>query len=245
MIVNMYIYVCVKEIVAHNVERCWNATVVYCDVSMCCACARACSSYFFFLPRSIFQAIKWCLDDECNVTECVKADFFPVCVCERAKEYMVCDIFAFVSRFSLVAVGAFIVISIGCFFCCSFTPVLLWALLRLLLFKSMVISLNLMRCIPNHQSVCVCADFNSKIWAVKFFVLFFFHQKYTRTPYHTCTTSVDSVGSQWFGVCSPLNICQTGDANSLIEWFEVSCSSVCVCVCLSAENHARTSIAVV
>lgn len=80
-----------------------------------------------------------------------------------------CDIFAFVICFvsfrlvvGVVVVGdggAFIIIiGIGCFcFCCSFSPVLLCALLRLLLFKSMVISLNLMRCIPNHQSVSVRA----------------------------------------------------------------------------------------
>lgn len=32
----------------------------------------------FFLPRSLFAAIKWRLDDECYVTEYERADFFPV-----------------------------------------------------------------------------------------------------------------------------------------------------------------------
>lgn len=126
------------------------------------------------------------------------------CVCVYLKW---CTIFSLLlqyfslSRFLLSSL--LLLLSVLVAFDCSFlSPVLLCALLLLLLFKSMVIPLNLMRCIPNpsvcFESVrisecgflcvrvcecgCVLADFNSKIWTVKIF-RFVFLFRHTRTLY--------------------------------------------------------------
>lgn len=128
------------------------------------------SSYAFLLfvrsfVRSLFPAIKWCLDDECYVTEYVKADFFHPSVCQLnsiwylifLRLYFTLSFFLLTSLLLLLLVLVLLLLLLleSVAFCCSFTSVLLCALLLLLLFKSMVGALNLMRCIPNHQLVCL------------------------------------------------------------------------------------------